>query len=307
MTISELPFGTYYNLSPLTVAGYPFYAPVAQDLNPIRFTQDAFVLGVNDPSNYWTIEMTRLSDGVVLWSFRTSAQSVSSWQQYSVTPLPQTIDKDATGLYEYAFPTGKPGGLRLSGPLLEVYISEVDIFPQVGDPDSPFALRGRSWNGQHMGMAVPYFIPIGTQPNIHMALDLLVKGNPPDLPGCGATWIHVTDTNEQRLANNDFEAVTVGKFSNGIGHVSMEAGTGAGNSIRNLILQAFGGNVGVGTLIDGMTPNGSLAIAQDLAHRGTLAGFYNNAPALQPSPSKFNNYATLADLVSALQSIGIIG
>jgi hypothetical protein len=43
------------------------------------------------------------------------------------------------------------------------------------------------------------------------------------------------------------------------------------------------GSVGIGTATDGMTAAGSLAIAQDLAHRGTLAGFFNIAPAVRPS------------------------
>jgi len=42
-------------------------------------------------------------------------------------------------------------------------------------------------------------------------------------------------------------------------------------------------NLGVGTSTDGMTANGSLAIAQDLAHRGSKAGFFNAATVTQPA------------------------
>ena len=39
----------------------------------------------------------------------------------------------------------------------------------------------------------------------------------------------------------------------------------------------------VGTATDGMTAGGSLAVAQDLAHRGTKAGFFNATPVVKPS------------------------
>lgn len=41
------------------------------------------------------------------------------------------------------------------------------------------------------------------------------------------------------------------------------------------------GNLLLGTTTDGMTAAGSLAIAQDLAHRGTKVGFYNRSPQSQ--------------------------
>jgi len=46
---------------------------------------------------------------------------------------------------------------------------------------------------------------------------------------------------------------------------------------------SFSDNVLIGTTTDGMTAAGSLAIAQDLAHRGTKAGFFNKAPTTKPT------------------------
>jgi hypothetical protein len=43
------------------------------------------------------------------------------------------------------------------------------------------------------------------------------------------------------------------------------------------------GNVLIGTTTNGMTTHGSLAIAQDLAHRGSYAGFYNTTPVAKPA------------------------
>lgn len=67
------------------------------------------------------------------------------------------------------------------------------------------------------------------------------------------------------------------------------------------------GNVLVGTTTDGMTAGGSLAIAKDLAHRGTLVGFYNTAPAAKPtvSGSRGGN-AALASLLTALAGLGLL-
>lgn len=66
-------------------------------------------------------------------------------------------------------------------------------------------------------------------------------------------------------------------------------------------------NLLLGTLTDGMTAGGSLAVAQDLAHRGTKVGFFNTAPATKPTVtgSRGGN-AALASLLTALASLGIL-
>jgi hypothetical protein len=67
------------------------------------------------------------------------------------------------------------------------------------------------------------------------------------------------------------------------------------------------GNLLIGTTTDGMTSGGSLAIAQDLAHRGTKTGFYNTTPVTKPTVtgSRGGN-AALASLLTALASTGLI-
>jgi len=66
-----------------------------------------------------------------------------------------------------------------------------------------------------------------------------------------------------------------------------------------------GGSFLIGTATDGMTAGGSLAIGKDLAHRGTLAGFYNHAPAARPAKASHNNWVALSDVVAALVEIGL--
>jgi Fe-S cluster assembly scaffold protein SufB len=67
------------------------------------------------------------------------------------------------------------------------------------------------------------------------------------------------------------------------------------------------GNILIGTTTDGMTAAGSLAIAKDLAHRGTRAGFFNTAPATKPTVtgSRGGN-AALASLLTALAGLGLL-
>ncbi len=57
------------------------------------------------------------------------------------------------------------------------------------------------------------------------------------------------------------------------------------------------GNLGIGTATDGMTASGSLAIAQDLAHRGTKVGFFNATPVVVPTST--------TDLRTALINLGL--
>jgi hypothetical protein len=67
------------------------------------------------------------------------------------------------------------------------------------------------------------------------------------------------------------------------------------------------GNLMLGTTTDGMTPAGSLAVAKDFAHRGTLIGFYNATPATKPTVtgSRGGN-AAVANLLTALAALGLI-
>jgi hypothetical protein len=72
--------------------------------------------------------------------------------------------------------------------------------------------------------------------------------------------------------------LTVGTNNYGI-HLAVSSGTNKWNVYApGTASNYFAGNVLIGTLTDGMTANGSLAIAQDLAHQGTKIGFYNTAP-----------------------------
>lgn len=53
--------------------------------------------------------------------------------------------------------------------------------------------------------------------------------------------------------------------------------------VSGTAINHLAGNLLLGTTTDGMTAGGSLAVAQDLAHRGDKVGFYNVAPVTQPT------------------------
>jgi hypothetical protein len=63
------------------------------------------------------------------------------------------------------------------------------------------------------------------------------------------------------------------------------------------------GNLLLGTTTDGMTAGGSLAVAKDFAHRGTLIGFYNTAPVARPAlPAPATDLASALTLVNAIRA-----
>lgn len=69
----------------------------------------------------------------------------------------------------------------------------------------------------------------------------------------------------------------------------------------------FAGSVLVGTTTDGMTAGGSVAIAQDLAHRGSKLGMFNTSPTTkQTVTGSRGGNAALASLLSALAAYGLI-
>lgn len=104
-----------------------------------------------------------------------------------------------------------------------------------------FKLAGRL----SVGIPVPYLTP--TQNNQNIAFDVFPKGAPGNGFGnsdYGVAWQDICSTDVAADGTN-YECLHLGKSASGYGNVSMsQGGTG---TVRNLELQAFGGNVGVHT------------------------------------------------------------
>jgi len=104
-----------------------------------------------------------------------------------------------------------------------------------------------------VGFPVPYFTP--TTNNTAIAYDIFPKGSPADVASyLGVAWIDICSTDIVADGTN-YECLRLGKLSSGISHVgSAKGGTG---TLRDLILQLQGGNVGIGALT---TPQFSLHV-----------------------------------------------
>jgi hypothetical protein len=92
-------------------------------------------------------------------------------------------------------------------------------------------------------------------------------------------------------------------------------GGGTDGQVTEAARFTFLQNLLLGTSTDGMTAGGSIAIAQDLAHRGTHLGFYNTAPAHRPAhianPSggattDAEARSAINSILSALETLGLI-
>jgi hypothetical protein len=75
--------------------------------------------------------------------------------------------------------------------------------------------------------------------------------------------------------------------------------SGAGGTLTDRMQISSNGSVLIGTTTDGLTANGSLRVAQDFKHEGTLFGVFGAAVAGQPAGS--------TDVVAGLVTLGLRG
>ena len=94
--------------------------------------------------------------------------------------------------------------------------------------------------------------------------------------------------------------------SNNGSYITLEL-TPTGSTTRAEAIRVTGAkSLLIGTTTDGMTAGGSLAIAQDLAHRGAKCGIFNTTPTTQPTVTgaRDNPEEALANLLTAIASWG---
>jgi hypothetical protein len=104
--------------------------------------------------------------------------------------------------------------------------------------------------------------------------------------------------------------VDVDDLTSGAANYAYRGRVLSGASKYNLFMDGtavnhLAGNLLLGTTTDGMTAGGSVAIAQDLAHRGTKAGFYNTAPITKPAIT--GNLTTVPAAQSIVQQLAALG
>lgn len=111
------------------------------------------------------------------------------------------------------------------------------------------------------------------------------------------------DTTGFRIVNQTIGSGSVYGFRGGINSATGKWNVYMDGTANN----HMAGNLLLGTTADGMTAGGSLAVAGDFAHRGTLAGFFNTTPIAKPTVtgSRGGN-AALASLLTQLAALGLL-
>ena len=105
---------------------------------------------------------------------------------------------------------------------------------------SEFALKGRS-----LTFPVPYLTP--TLNNTCIAFDLFPKGSPSNAFGSadlGVAWFDICSTDIEADGTN-FECLRLGKLSSS--YANLTTAKGGTGTVRDLVLQINGGNIGVNT------------------------------------------------------------
>ena len=120
-----LPFGVYTNIQPVTANGStPYSSTIDRTMTPIKWSQTVYIDGTSNGTNFWTIEIRRISDVVTLNTISTSGTVVGS----TATLLTDTSwniapwNSSFIGVYLYVTKTGAPGDLYMFGPLVEVEV-----------------------------------------------------------------------------------------------------------------------------------------------------------------------------------------
>jgi hypothetical protein len=120
-----LPFGVYTQISPLTATGSaPYAASIDRSMTLAKWTQDYFIAGTSDGSNYWTVQLI-IADvnntGTVIASFTTGGTATVTWGRSTITSF--SVNPVTTSYYNmfiYLTKTGAPGNIYFPGPLMEV-------------------------------------------------------------------------------------------------------------------------------------------------------------------------------------------
>jgi hypothetical protein len=117
-----LPFGVNDAFNPHTANGNPYAATIDQTMTLIKWSNGIYLLGTNNGSNYWTINLVTLF-GTTVATMNTSALSGGTGHLISTTSFsPSSVGTSDVILYMSCVKTGSPGGLYVYGPALQVSI-----------------------------------------------------------------------------------------------------------------------------------------------------------------------------------------
>ena len=124
----------------------------------------------------------------------------------------------------------------------------------------------------------------------------------------GFAYLQLDRASTARLSAVEFSTANVADwwsgilYNGGVANLGWSIGTSNTLGANTKLHITTNGSVLIGTTTDGMTASGSLAIAQDLAHRGTKVGFYNTASIVKQTGVA----VTAAAIHAALVNLGLI-
>lgn len=224
--------------------------------------------------------------------------AADTWAETAITPAGRALMNDATAAAQLAT-LGLAGGTtgqfwRGDGTWSNTFLSNILIGSSVSGSITP-ALD--IVNGSGYGIIIS-----------NVVTDTTTKA-------CSIGVRHYTNAEKAML-------VFRGTVGNGISIVTLGGGSSLWNAAMEIEFYTAAnsttvtgtsrgkfnsaGNLLLGTATDGMTAAGSLAIAKDLVHRGTLAGFFNVTPAARPGAFT-QTYSTASHTVPAMTYVAPSG
>jgi len=125
-TIHNIEMGPYlltYNLDGIngyTATTYPYGLTAPQAMTLVQWTQSYFVVTTNNPSNYWSIVISRVTGETVI-SLSTANSSADMWHPTINTTFDIAALVQGDNLYMSCIKQGNPGNLKLFTPILSFH------------------------------------------------------------------------------------------------------------------------------------------------------------------------------------------
>lgn len=117
-----LPVSVYAAISPISAASIsPYAVLIDKNTTLIKLLYNVYVLTTNNTTNYWTINLRRLSDAQILNTLTTQTMAANVFEQKSSTSFSPSAGVTTAhfGVYLQVVKTGSPGDLYIPGMQLE--------------------------------------------------------------------------------------------------------------------------------------------------------------------------------------------
>jgi len=112
----------YAAINPITATGQiPYGASIDRTMTLIKWSQAIYVVGTNNGTHYWRLQLVRWPDSVAVDEINTSSASPDTATLLTDTAFDiSSVGAADVGLYVHPIKVGTPGNLYVFGPALEV-------------------------------------------------------------------------------------------------------------------------------------------------------------------------------------------